>query len=97
MAAITFRHFGLDWAFVDPNTPVKQGVKFCVCVKEFVPWLMMPLEVVYVNESKTKKNRNASFGFGSGTLSGHLLVSTFLLLLFFLYWLWFFEWSLQTF
>ncbi|KAI9077335.1 hypothetical protein K1719_040648 [Acacia pycnantha] len=69
----SWRHFGLNWAFVDPKTPVQQGVKFCACVKEFVPWLMMPLQVVYVNESRTKKNRNASFGFGSGTLGGHLL------------------------
>ncbi|KAF7809566.1 UPF0548 protein [Senna tora] len=69
----SWRHFGLNWAFVDPKTPVQQGVKFCVCVKEFVPWVMMPLQVVYVNESRTKKNRMASFGFGSGTLDGHLL------------------------
>ncbi|XP_054808488.1 UPF0548 protein At2g17695 [Prosopis cineraria] len=68
-----WRHFGLDWAFVDPKTPVQQGVKFCACVKEFFPWLMMPLQVVYVNESRTKRNRNASFGFGSGTQGGHLL------------------------
>ena len=75
----------MDWAFVDPKTPIQQGVKFCVCVKELLPWVMMPLQVVYVNESKVAKNRVASFGFGSGTLHGHLLVSTFppFLLLFF--------------
>lgn len=72
---ISCRHFGLNWAFVDPKTPVQQGVKFCVCVKEFLPWLMMPLQVVYVDETSTAKNRVASFGFGSGTLHGHLLVS----------------------
>lgn len=40
---------------------------------------MMPLQVVYVKENtraKTKKAVAASFGFGSGTLQGHLLVST---------------------
>lgn len=43
---------------------------------------MMPLQVVYVNETKTsKKRRAASFGFGSGTLHGHLLVTTFSLIL----------------
>jgi len=67
----------LNWAFVDPKTPVQQGVKFCVCVKEFFPWVMMPLQVVYVNETPIAKNRVASFGFGSGTLHGHLLVSAF--------------------
>lgn len=69
------RHFGLNWAFVDPKTPITSGVKFCVCLKEFFPWLMMPLQVVYVNESRNKKKAMASFGFGSGTLQGHLLVS----------------------
>ncbi|XP_027346835.1 UPF0548 protein At2g17695 isoform X1 [Abrus precatorius] len=69
----TWRHFGLNWAFVDPKTPVQQGTKFCACVKEFFPWLMMPLQVVYVNETKIAKNRAATFGFGSGTLDGHLL------------------------
>lgn len=76
---VFFRHFGLDWAFVDPKTPIQNGVKFCVCLKEFLPWVIMPLQVVYVNENtraKTKKS-SASFGFGSGTLQGHLLVSTF--------------------
>ncbi|XP_022890233.1 UPF0548 protein At2g17695 isoform X1 [Olea europaea var. sylvestris] len=69
----TRRHFGLNWAFVDPRTPIHTGVKFCVCVKELFPWLMMPLQVVYVNENRSPKKAVASFGFGSGTLSGHLL------------------------
>ncbi|XAR58030.1 hypothetical protein NMG60_11026367 [Bertholletia excelsa] len=69
----TWRHFGLNWAFVDPKTPIQNGVKFCVCVKEFLPWVMMPLQVVYVNENRNKKKAVASFGFGSGTLQGHLL------------------------
>jgi len=75
----------MNWAFVDPKTPVEQGAKFCVCVKEFLPWLMMPLQVVYVNETSTTKNRGTSFGFGSGTLQGHLLVTAFphILLIFF--------------
>ncbi|KDO71415.1 hypothetical protein CISIN_1g028245mg [Citrus sinensis] len=72
----TWRHFGLNWAFVDPKTPIQNGVKFCVCVKEFLPWVTLPLQIVYVNESIRKKKTAASFGFGSGTLQGHLLVST---------------------
>ncbi|KAL2333862.1 hypothetical protein Fmac_015075 [Flemingia macrophylla] len=69
----SWKHFGLNWSFVDSKTPIQPGVKFCVCVKEFLPWIMMPLQVVYVNETRTAKNRRASFGFGSGTLHGHLL------------------------
>ncbi|KAI3808371.1 hypothetical protein L1987_24320 [Smallanthus sonchifolius] len=69
----TWRHFGLNWAFVDPKTPIENGMKFCVCVKEFIPWLRMPLQVVYVNETKSRKTNVASFGFGGGTLRGHLL------------------------
>ncbi|XP_052188347.1 UPF0548 protein At2g17695 isoform X1 [Diospyros lotus] len=70
-----WRHFGLDWAFVDSKTPIQSGVKFCVCVKEIFPWLMMPLQVVYVNEHRNTRKGVASFGFGSGTLQGHLLNS----------------------
>ncbi|KAM7516076.1 hypothetical protein LguiA_005659 [Lonicera macranthoides] len=69
----TWRHFGLNWAFVDPKTPIQSGVRFCACVKEFFPWLMMPLQVVYVNENKRTRKSMASFSFGSGTLAGHLL------------------------
>ncbi|KAF3440369.1 hypothetical protein FNV43_RR18653 [Rhamnella rubrinervis] len=69
----SWRHFGLNWAFVNPNTPVQNGVKFCVCVKEFLPWVMMPLKVVYVDEKRSTKQPKASFRFGSGTLQGHLL------------------------
>ncbi|XP_071707744.1 UPF0548 protein At2g17695 [Rutidosis leptorrhynchoides] len=68
----TWRHFGLSWAFVDPKTPIEKGVKFCVCVKEFVPWLRMPLQIIYANETRSNKT-SASFGFGGGTLGGHLL------------------------
>nr|KAJ0220120.1 hypothetical protein LSAT_V11C200077410 [Lactuca sativa] len=42
----SFRHFGLSWAFVDPKTPIENGVKFCACVKEFIPWLRMPLQAL---------------------------------------------------
>ncbi|KAL9256927.1 RNA-binding protein CP29B, chloroplastic-like protein [Drosera capensis] len=54
-------------------TPIKTGVKFCVCVNEFLPWLMMPLQIAYVDEDKSAKK--ASFSYGNGTLQGHLLVS----------------------
>lgn len=65
-----WRHFNLGWTFVEPTSKIKVGEKFCVCVKELLPWVMMPLQVVYVNEDT--KNM-ASFSFGSGTLQGHLL------------------------
>ncbi|XP_073156852.1 UPF0548 protein At2g17695 [Henckelia pumila] len=68
-----WRHFSLNWAFVDPKTPIKSGVKFFVCTKQFLPWILMPLEIVYVNDSRDRKNTNVSFSFGSGTLQGHLL------------------------
>lgn len=42
---------------------------------------MMPLQMVYVNDKKKSGKINASFGFGSGTLQGHLLVSLVLALL----------------
>ncbi|KAK1321483.1 UPF0548 protein [Acorus calamus] len=67
-ALINWRHFGLNWAFVDPETPVEKGRKFCACVNEMVvPWVVLPLQIAYVNSS------DSSFGFGSGTLHGHLL------------------------
>ncbi|CAK9142798.1 unnamed protein product [Ilex paraguariensis] len=73
IALQSWRHFGLNWAFVDPKVPIRSGVKFCVCVKEFFPWLMMPLQVVYVNENRNANKAMASFSFGGGTLQGHLL------------------------
>ncbi|PON82685.1 outer envelope protein [Trema orientale] len=68
-----WRHFGLDWAFVDPKTRTQVGEKFCVCVKEFLPWVMMPLKVVYVDEKRRSEQPKTSFSFGGGTLQGHLL------------------------
>ncbi|RVW51512.1 UPF0548 protein [Vitis vinifera] len=67
VALENWRHFAFDWAFVDPTTPIRKGVKFCVCTKTFLPWTMMPLEVVYVDEKKNANKAIASFGFGSGT------------------------------
>ncbi|XP_010266946.1 PREDICTED: UPF0548 protein At2g17695 [Nelumbo nucifera] len=69
----TWRHFGLNWAFVDPKTSIAAGEKFCVCAKMFLPWIMMPLQVAYIKENRDRKKPKASFGFGSGTLQGHLL------------------------
>lgn len=67
---------------MDPKTPIEKGVKFCVCVKEMIPWVMMPLQVVYVDQKSRPKQSSgggggeALFGYGSGTLNGHLLVSS---------------------
>ncbi|KAG6412481.1 hypothetical protein SASPL_125160 [Salvia splendens] len=68
-----WRHFNLNWAFVDPKTPIQSGVKFCVCTKVVFPWLLMPLKVVYVDDSSKERNAVASYSYGSGTLQGHLL------------------------
>ncbi|XP_020595500.1 UPF0548 protein At2g17695 [Phalaenopsis equestris] len=77
-AVLTWRQFGLKWAFVDPQTPVEKGRRFCVCVNEFFPWVMMPLQIAYVADASIQPPSAAgikdSFGFGSGTLQGHLLV-----------------------
>ncbi|CAH9133486.1 unnamed protein product [Cuscuta epithymum] len=71
----TWRHFSLNWTFVDPKSRIGVGEKFCVCVKEFLPWVMMPLQVLYVHDQTINKDKGmmASFSFGSGTLQGHLL------------------------
>ncbi|KAM7260389.1 hypothetical protein ACFE04_016130 [Oxalis oulophora] len=69
----SWRHFSLNWTFVDHKTPIRNGEKFCVCVNEFLPWLMMPLQIVHVKDSRRSKEGSASFGFSSGTLQGHLL------------------------
>ncbi|KZV58165.1 hypothetical protein F511_02758 [Dorcoceras hygrometricum] len=68
-----WRHFNLNWAFVDPKTPIQSGIKFCVCTKQIFPWILMPLEILFVDESRDTNNNKASFSFGSGTLQGHLL------------------------
>ena len=39
--------------------------------------MMMPLQVVYVNDKRKANKAMMSFGFGSGTLQGHLLVCAF--------------------
>lgn len=74
------RHLALNWAFVDPKTSIEVGTKFCICVKELLPWVMLPLQVSFVvNDSSSSVGRRghkrATFGFGSGTLHGHLLAS----------------------
>ncbi|KAI4325785.1 hypothetical protein MLD38_031152 [Melastoma candidum] len=73
IALQNWRHFDLKWAFVDSSTQIQNGVRFCVCAKEFIPWFVMPLEVVYVTENRNKKKGIALYRFGSGTLRGHLL------------------------
>ncbi|XP_042478012.1 UPF0548 protein At2g17695 [Macadamia integrifolia] len=69
----SWRHFALNWAFVNPKTPIRTETKFCVCTKQFLPWVLMPLQVSYVTEGSDREKLKASFGFGSGTLQGHLL------------------------
>ncbi|XP_077231522.1 outer envelope protein isoform X2 [Tasmannia lanceolata] len=80
----TWKHFGLKWAFVDPKTKIEKGTKFCVCLKEILPWVVLPLQVAYVrdnsrvahvSDNSRESKLKASFGFGSGTLQGHLLIT----------------------
>eukprot|EP00249_Psilotum_nudum_P004850 c18336_g1_i3 orf=166-480(+) len=44
-------HFQLGWASVDPNTPIKIGERFCVCVQELFTWILSPLEILYINDT----------------------------------------------
>ncbi|XP_021314019.1 UPF0548 protein At2g17695 isoform X1 [Sorghum bicolor] len=65
------RHLALRWANVEPDTPVKVGTRFCICYKELIPWVMLPLQIAYVTDGES--DRSKMFAFGSGTLQGHLL------------------------
>lgn len=73
---------------MDPKAPVEKGTKFCVCVKELIPWIVMPLQIAYVSQiSQAVAGRpKGSFGFGSGTLHGHLLVFESELVTFVFFW-----------
>jgi len=70
-ALLSWRHLALRWANVEPDTPVKVGTRFCICYKELIPWVMLPLQIAYVTDGES--DRSKMFAFGSGTLQGHLL------------------------
>ncbi|CAM0148949.1 unnamed protein product [Urochloa decumbens] len=76
-ALLSWRHLSLGWANVESDTPVKVGTRFCICYKEVIPWVMLPLQIAYVitdGDGKSKGGSSSSmFAFGSGTLQGHLL------------------------
>ncbi|CAN6290960.1 unnamed protein product [Urochloa humidicola] len=73
-ALLSWRHLSLGWANVESDTPVKVGTKFCICYKEVIPWVMLPLQIAYViTDCKPKGSSSSMFAFGSGTLQGHLL------------------------
>eukprot|EP01018_Ginkgo_biloba_P019481 Gb_00854 [translate_table: standard] len=55
-----WRQFQLKWASVDSGTCIKAGERFCVCTQELVPWVMLPLEILYVNDHKTSNDMHAS-------------------------------------
>ena len=59
---------------METGTPVKVGTRFCICYKELIPWVMLPLQIAYVTDGESDKSK--MFAFGSGTLQGHLLVGT---------------------
>ncbi|CAN6302630.1 unnamed protein product [Urochloa humidicola] len=73
-ALLSWRHLSLGWANVEPDTPVKVGTRFCICYKEVIPWVMLPLQIAYViTDGDGKSKCSSMFAFGSGTLQGHLL------------------------
>ncbi|XP_062209557.1 UPF0548 protein At2g17695-like [Phragmites australis] len=75
-ALLSWRHVALGWANVEPETQVKVGTRFCICYKELIPWVMLPLQVAYVTDGNGNSNgrsKGGMFAFGSGTLRGHLL------------------------
>ncbi|CAM0871089.1 unnamed protein product [Alopecurus aequalis] len=81
-AVLSWKHLALDWAEVEPDTPVKVGARFCICYKEVIPWVMFPLQIAYVTDdnnsgSSSGRRKGAKgggvFAVGSGTLQGHLL------------------------
>ncbi|KAL6589511.1 hypothetical protein ACP70R_050334 [Stipagrostis hirtigluma subsp. patula] len=75
-ALLSWRHLALGWANVEPDTPVKVGTRFCICNREVIPWIMLPLQMAYVtdgNGNSAGHTKGGMFAFGSGTLQGHLL------------------------
>ncbi|TKV98723.1 hypothetical protein SEVIR_9G578300v4 [Setaria viridis] len=75
-ALLSWRHLALGWANVEPDTPVKVGTRFCICYRELMPWVMLPLQIAYVSDGdgrSSDKSKGTMFAFGSGTLQGHLL------------------------
>ncbi|TVU48675.1 hypothetical protein EJB05_08320, partial [Eragrostis curvula] len=75
-ALLSWRHLALGWANVEPDTPVKAGTRFCICYKELIPWVMLPLQIAYVSDGGGNPigcAKGSMFSFGSGTLQGHLL------------------------
>eukprot|EP00252_Welwitschia_mirabilis_P025074 TRINITY_DN7697_c0_g1_i3.p1 TRINITY_DN7697_c0_g1~~TRINITY_DN7697_c0_g1_i3.p1 ORF type:complete len:229 (+),score=23.78 TRINITY_DN7697_c0_g1_i3:122-808(+) len=55
-----WRHFQLKWAFVESRTCVKPAERFCVCTRELCSWLLMPLEILYVNDYGTCSSNEIS-------------------------------------
>ncbi|KAF0894241.1 hypothetical protein E2562_037736 [Oryza meyeriana var. granulata] len=73
---LSWKHLALGWANVEPDTPVKAGTRFCICYKELIPWVMLPLQIAYVTDGNVNSSgygKGKIFVFGSGTLQGHLL------------------------
>eukprot|EP00210_Caulerpa_lentillifera_P000790 g765.t1 len=66
-------HFQLDWAKVDPETPLFLNYAFCNSIKVLVPWMMNPLRVEYIDDVKVNVNGGRSFAYGMTTLHGHML------------------------
>ncbi|KAF0890221.1 hypothetical protein E2562_039259 [Oryza meyeriana var. granulata] len=75
-ALLSWKHLTLGWTNVEPDTPVKAGTRFCICYKELIPWVMLPLQIAYVTDGNVNSSgygKGKIFAFGSSTLQGHLL------------------------
>ncbi|KAL6847585.1 hypothetical protein ACP4OV_022611 [Aristida adscensionis] len=74
-ALLSWRHVAVGWASVEAGTPVAAGTRFCICYREVVPWVMLPLQIAYVTDGDGDGDgaKSGTFAFGSGTLQGHLL------------------------
>uniref|UniRef100_A0A0E0K7M1 DUF1990 domain-containing protein n=1 Tax=Oryza punctata TaxID=4537 RepID=A0A0E0K7M1_ORYPU len=74
---LSWKHLALGWANVEQDTPVKAGTRFCICYKELIPWVMLPLQIAYVTDgnggNSSGNGKGGVFAFGSGTLQAHLL------------------------
>jgi len=65
-------HFQLNWAFVDPETPLTQHHPYGNLSRVFLSWILNPLRVEYVDDANTDSG-GKRFAYGTTTLRGHAL------------------------
>eukprot|EP00898_Chlorokybus_atmophyticus_P000944 jgi/Chlat1/1850/Chrsp141S02173 len=67
-------HFQLGWTFVPASTPIEKGERLCVCFNAVLLWALLPLRIVYVDDSTMPtRTHKAQFAFAHGTTKGHML------------------------